>query len=86
MRIVDLIDDAFEVRWMWLPFWLATNPKLRQSLEAELKTVVALSGLTDTEADLDLLHSHVVRRLQELFPGMQGLSSFLDGMRLVNPS
>ncbi len=86
MRIVDLIDGAFEVRWMWLPFWLATNPKLRQSLEAELKTIVALSGLTDTEQDLDALHKHVLVRLQELFPEMKGLDTFLDGMRTINPS
>lgn len=86
MRLVELIDGAFEVRWMWLPFWLATNPKLRQSLEAELTTIVALSGLTESEADLDALHVHVVRRLQELFPGMQGLDTFLNGLRTVNPA
>lgn len=86
MRFVELIDGAFEIRWSWLPVWLATNPKLKTSLEGELKTVIALSGLTDSEADLDLLHDHVVRRLQELFPGMKGLDAFLNGLRNVEPS
>lgn len=86
MRIVDLIDGAFEVRWMWLPFWLATNPKLRVALEGELKTIVALNALTDTAADLDALHNHVVRRIEELHPGMRGLQQFLDGMRSIELS
>lgn len=83
MRFVELINGAFEVRWTWLPFWLATNPKLRTSLEGELRTLVALNGLTDSEADLDMLHAHVVRRLQELFPQAGGLGGFLDGLRAV---
>ena len=86
MRFVELIDGAFEVRWSWLPFWLATNPKLKASLEGELKTIVALNGVTDTDADLDLLHRHVVRRLQELFPGFKSLDIFLDGLRAVEAS
>lgn len=86
MRIVELIDGAFEIRWTWLPFWLATNPKLRISLEGELTSIIAMSGLTDSEADLDALHAHVVRRLQELFPGITGLDAFLDGMKAIEAS
>jgi hypothetical protein len=83
MRIVDLIDGAFEVRWMWLPLWLAANPNIKNRLELELRTLVALNGVTDTEEDLDALHRHVVRRFQELFPGFPGLGTFLDGMRTI---
>ena len=81
MRIVELIDGAFEIRWTWLPFWLATNPKLRTSLEGELRTLVALNGLTDSEADLEVLHTHVLNRLDALFPQVKGLAEFLDGMK-----
>jgi hypothetical protein len=83
MRIVDLIDGAFEVRWMWLPFWLATNPRLKSELELELRTLVALNGITESEADLEALHRHVVRRIQEMFPAFPGLGQFLDGLYLV---
>lgn len=86
MKIVELIDGAWEIRWTWLPLWLATNPKLRSSLEGELQTLVALSGLTDSESDAELLHAHVVRRLQELFPAFKGLDVFLNGMKSIEPS
>jgi len=83
MRIVDLIDGAFEIRWMWLPFWLATHPMLKVSLELELRTLVAMNGLTDNEVDLDALHKHVVRRIQETFPAFPGLSQYLDGLKSI---
>lgn len=81
MRIVELIDGAFEIRWTWLPLWLATNPVLKTALETELRTIIAMNGVTDTAVDLDSLHDHVVRRLQEMFPGVKGLDSYLNGMR-----
>lgn len=83
MNFVEVIDGAFEIRWTWLPFWLATNPKLKQSLEGELKVVVALNGLTDSPEDLARLHRHLLRRLQELFPAIKQLDTFLDGLREV---
>lgn len=86
MKLVEVVDGAFEVRWTWLPFWLATNPKLKQSLEGELKTLVALNGLTDSPEDLQLLHKHTVSRLQTLFPALSGLDTYLDGLQSVNPS
>ncbi len=84
MKIVELVDGAFEVRWMWLPFWLATNPKLKQVLEGEMKTLVALNGVTDSEEDLEQLHLHVVRRLRQMFPDISGLDLYLDGLKHVN--
>ena len=86
MKLVEIVDGAFEIRWTWLPFWLATNPKLEQNLEGELKTLVALNGLTDSPDDIQLLHRHVVTRLQALFPSLHGLDAFLDGLQNVNPS
>jgi len=83
MRIVELIDGAFEIRWTWLPLWLATNPLLKSSLENELKTIIAMNGVTDTAADLDAIHEHVVRRLQEMFPEVKGLDSYLNGMHAL---
>lgn len=86
MKFIELIDGAFEIRWTWLPFWLATNPKLKTSLEGEMKTLIALNGIRDSEEDLAMLHRHVVSRLQEMFPEMVGLDVFLDGLRAVQPS
>lgn len=86
MKFIELIDGAFEIRWTWLPFWLATNPKLKTSLEGEMKALIALNGVQDSEEDLAMLHRHVVKRLQEMFPEMRGLDVFLDGLRAVQPS
>ncbi len=86
MKFIELIDGAFEIRWTWLPFWLATNPKLKTTLEGEMKAIIALNGVQDSEGDLELLHKHVVRRLQEMFPEMKGLDAFLDGLCAVHPS
>lgn len=83
MRIVELVDGAFELRWTWLPFWLATNPKLKQTLEGEMKTLVALNGVTDSDEDLELMHQHIVRRLRESFPDVRGLDTYLEGLRNV---
>lgn len=83
LRVVDLIDDAFEIRWTWLPFWLATNPKLKTGLELELQTLIALNSITEAEADLDALHRHVIKRIQETFPGFPGLGRYLDGLRHI---
>lgn len=86
MKFVELIDGAFEIRWTWLPFWLATNPKLKTTLEGEMKALIALNGVRDTEDDLELLHKHAVKRLQEMFPEMKGLDSFLDSLKNVQMS
>lgn len=86
MKIVDLIDGAFEVRWTWLPFWLATNPKLKMQLEGEMKAIVALNGIRNIDEDLEAMHRHVLRRIQQFFPEMKGLDQFLDGLKDVNLS
>lgn len=83
MRAVELIDGAFEIRWTWLPFWIAMNPKLKQVLEGEMKTIVAFNGVTDSEEDLLQMHKHLLRRLSELFPEIDGLSEYLDALRYV---
>lgn len=83
MRYVHLVDGAFELRWTWLPFWLATNPRLRVSLEGELKTLVLLNGVTDAEADLTALDNYIFRRLQEMFPEVKGLGQYLEGLHQV---
>ncbi len=84
MKLVEVVDGAFEVRWTWLPFWLATNPKLKTVLEVEMKTLVALNGVTDSEEDLTAMHKHVARRLQELFPELVGLSTYLECLEVVH--
>jgi len=83
MRLVQIRDGALEVRWTWLPYWLAANPKVTGTIERELKDSVLLCGVTDSEADLDAMHKWVVRRIASLFPSFEGLDGYLDGIQAV---
>lgn len=84
MRLVQMRDGALEIRWTWLPFWLAVNPKLKTLVERELRDATLLCGVTTSTADLDAMHRWVVRRLSALFPAFPGLREHLDGLRLVS--
>lgn len=83
MRLVQLRDGALEIRWTWLPYWLAVNPRLKQTVEREMRDASLLCGATTSEADLDGLHEFVLRRLHQLFPAFPGLREHLDSLRLV---
>jgi hypothetical protein len=87
MRMVQIRDGALEIRWTWLPYWLAVNPRLKTELERELHDAVLLCGVTTSEPDLDAMHEWVITRLQALFPAFQGLRAYLDGIsQLREPS
>ena len=83
MRLVHLRDGALEIRWTWLPYWLAMNPKLKLVIEREMRDACLLQGMTTAEADLDDLHSFVVRRLRSLFPAFVGLETYLDAIQSI---
>lgn len=83
MRLVHIRDGALEVRWTWLPYWIAVHPKLKSDLEDELRDAALLSGATTAEADLDAMHVFVRDRLVRMFPIFPGLSTFLDGLLLI---
>jgi len=83
MTYVHIVDGAFEFRWTWLPFWLATNPRLRVSLDGELKALVLLNGVTGSPEDLLALDNYIFRRLQEMFPEVVGLGQYLRGLHQV---
>lgn len=83
MRFVQLRDGALEIRWTWLPYWLAANPKLKLIVEREMRDAVILQGVTTSYDDLDALHEFVIRRLSALFPAFPGLYAYLDRIRLL---
>lgn len=84
MRLVEVIDGALELRWTWLPYWLATNGKLKQELEAELKATIASETAVDQAEYLDRLHELVCRRIQERFPQMRGLEAALASLKCIS--
>ena len=87
MRLVQVRDGVLEVRWTWMPFWLAVNPKMKQDLEQKVHDGVLMSGVSASEADLDALHDFLIQHLQGMFPSHQGLAEYLDGLKyVVEPS
>lgn len=82
MHLVDCVDGVVEIRWTWLPYWLATNGRLKQDLERELESVVLVGNTAD---DLDRLHDVLCRALQDRFPGFPGLGAALQALKLVQP-
>jgi hypothetical protein len=83
MRLVQVRDGVLEIRWTWLPFWLAVNPVMKQDLEKEIRDSVILGGVGPTAPDMDALHDFVVARLQKLFPSHPGLAEYLDGVKYI---
>lgn len=83
MRLVQVRDGVLEVRWTWLPFWLAANPKMKTEIERKMRDAVLLGGVTTSEHDLDALHMFVINMIQEQFPSHQGLGEFLNGVGLI---
>ena len=75
-------EGRLEVRWTWLPYWLAVNPKLVLVIEREMRDRVLLGGVTTSEKDLDALHDFVRDRLQQQFK-FPGLDKLLDALRSV---
>lgn len=86
MRFVQMRDGMLEVRWTWLPFWIAVNPRLQRDVERFVFDACVASGATDSEQDLDALHDVVVNRIQDLFPSHPGIREYLDSLKQVEVS
>lgn len=83
MRLVQFREGMLEIRWTWLPYWLAVNPKLTQSVETDLADAVIINRLTTSEEDLQRMHVFVVKRLCKLFKAFKGLDAYLNALGAV---
>jgi hypothetical protein len=83
MKLVQVQHGVLEIRWPWLPFWLAVNPRMKTELEQQLQTGVLLGGITDSLEDEQLLHDWLCRRLAEMFPDHRGLGLYLDAVKYI---
>ncbi len=67
MRIVRINEGRLEIRWTWLPYWLASAPSLVRETETSMKDAIVMNGVTPD--DLDGLHDYVISRISARFPG-----------------
>lgn len=84
MRFVDLIDGALEIRWTWLPYWIAINPVLVREVEEEVFDIVKLNAATNSDADMDALHKKVCEIIARKLPTFKGLDQFLVALSEVS--
>lgn len=82
MRLVHIREGRLEIRWTWLPLWLAQNPRLKSEVERQLRDALLVNGMTTAERDLDALHRYAVKLIYRVFP-IAGIDRFLDGLREI---
>lgn len=80
MRLVHVHGGVLQIRWTWLPFWLAVHPQLMADVDRELRDCVLLGGVTTAEEDLEAMHEFVIRRVEAHFPAFEGLGTYLRGV------
>jgi hypothetical protein len=83
VRLVHLHGGELQVRWTWLPCWMALNPKTKEVVGREMRDLALLNGLTTRDEDLDRLHDWVRDRFCGLFPAFSGLGEYLDALSAV---
>jgi hypothetical protein len=79
MRIVRYYKKSIELRWTWMPYWLAVSPIFINDIESLVKDAIVLNGVTGEEATLDKLEAFVHKQLAVTFP-IPGLVEYLKGM------
>ncbi len=82
MRIVHMHEGRLEIRWTWLPLWLASNPKLKAEIERQIRDAVLVNGLTTSDRDLNALHRYTIKLFARTFP-IAGLDRYLDALRQI---
>lgn len=81
MRLLTFEGLQPKIRWTWLPYWLGSNPRLRQELELEVRDIMLLTGRSPEH--VDILEQKLFQRIQARFPALDGLLGVLQSYRGV---
>lgn len=81
MKWVFMDKDRCELRWMWLPMFLAQNTELLKKLEEELNR--RFKGLQATERVLTEMNLFITGWLQQQLPTIRGFEKFLEGLKHI---
>lgn len=82
MRLVDLNEGRLELRWTWLPYWIAVGPALKIEIETLLHDAVILNGLPPTVESLESISRFVCQQLARRF-AIPGLEAYLSAIAHV---
>lgn len=82
MRLVELNEGRLELRWTWLPYWLAAGPALHTEIETTMRDVVIINGMPPTDGSLERIEQFVLRLIDRRFK-IVGLTEYLAGLHKV---
>jgi len=82
MRLIQLQEGKLELRWTWLPYWLAAGPALHNEIQAVMRDAVIINGMPPTEDSVVRIESFVLKMIERRFK-IEGLRAYLDGLQHV---
>jgi len=82
MRLVDLRDGKLEIRWTWLPYWVAAGPSFMNELEQLMRDAVIINGMPHDEDSLERIERFLLRVIDVRFR-IEGLTDYLRALRFV---
>lgn len=82
MRLVGFFEGRLELRWTWLPYWIAAGPILHDEIEALMRDVVIINGMLPTDDSLERIERLVLRTIERRFK-IEGLLQYLQGLRFI---
>jgi len=83
MRLVHEVKDkpgVFEVKWTWLPYFLAADAELVRAVDEKLNE--SFSGAPPSEELMDEIHGTVIDVIMDKYP-IPGLSWYLSAIKEV---
>jgi hypothetical protein len=82
MRLIQLQEGKLELRWTWLPYWLAAGPALHNEIQAVMRDAVIINGMPPTDESVERVEAFVLRLIERRFK-ISGLTTYLRGLEHV---
>lgn len=82
MRLVHFDQGQLELRWTWLPYWLAAGPALHHEINIYMRDLVIINGMPPSDDSLERIERLVLRLIQDRFK-IDGLEQYLSALKYV---
>ena len=83
MRLVTYRDGMLELRWTWLPYWIATGSALHNEIDTYMRDLVIINGVVPTDEALLRIEKLVLKMLDQRFK-ITGLTAYLEALSHVH--
>jgi hypothetical protein len=82
VRLVDFRDGKLEVRWTWLPYWIAAGPQFLTEIERTMHDAIIINGMPPNEDSFERVENFLLRLIEGRFR-IEGLGDYLRALRFV---